>query len=42
MTRTHFEELKVYQLAETLADEIWTVVAKWEHFAKSTVGPTDR
>ncbi|PYS85864.1 MAG: four helix bundle protein [Acidobacteria bacterium] len=38
MTRTHFEELKVYQLAETLADEIWNVVAKWEHFAKSTVG----
>ena len=38
MIRTHFEELKVYQLAETLADEIWNVVAKWEHFAKSTVG----
>lgn len=38
MTRTHFEELKVYQLAETLADEIWVVVAKWEYFAQSTVG----
>jgi four helix bundle protein len=38
MTRTHFEELKVYQLAETLADEIWNVAARWDHFAKSTVG----
>lgn len=38
MARTHFEELKVYQLSETLADEIWDIVAKWDHFSKSTVG----
>jgi four helix bundle protein len=38
MARTHFENLQVYQLAERLADEVWEVVTKWNHFAKSTVG----
>ena len=33
-----FEELRVYQLAETLSDEVWEIVACWEEFAKSTVG----
>ncbi len=36
--RTSFENLKVYNLGEKLADEVWTVVTGWEHFAKSTVG----
>ena len=34
----HFERLRVYQLAEKLADEIWSVVIAWEFFAKNTVG----
>jgi four helix bundle protein len=38
MTRTNFENLQVYQLAERLADEIWDVVVVWEPFAKDTVG----
>jgi len=38
MARTAFENLRVYRLAEQLADEIWTVVLEWPHFAKDTVG----
>ncbi len=33
-----FEQLRVYQLSENLADEIWTIVRKWDPFAKETVG----
>jgi len=38
MVRTNFENLQVYRLGEKLADEVWTVVAGWEQFAKTTVG----
>jgi four helix bundle protein len=38
MARTNFEKLRVYQLAEKLADRIWRVVVKWDYFAKATVG----
>ena len=38
MPRTHFENLKVYQLAEKLADEIWEIVIKWDYLAKNPVG----
>jgi four helix bundle protein len=38
MGRTAFENLKVYQLAEGLADEVWNIVMKWEPFAKRTIG----
>jgi len=38
MERTNFEKLHVYQLAEKLADEIWSVVLGWDFFAKDTVG----
>ena len=38
MPATHFENLKVYQLAEQLADEIWEIVRKWEHLPRNTVG----
>ena len=30
--------MEVYQLAEKLADEVWAIVIKWEHFAKTTIG----
>ena len=36
--KTAFENLRVYQLAEKLADEIWDLVLSWDDFAKDTVG----
>src|ERR1019366_6085600 len=36
--RTSFENLQVYKLGDKLADEVWAVVSRWEHFAKSKVG----
>lgn len=38
MASVGFVELKVYQLAEKLADEVWGIVRKWDLFAKDTVG----
>ncbi len=38
MAKTHFENLQVYKLSEDLADEIWGIVATWDHLAKTTVG----
>ncbi|HYJ87507.1 MAG TPA: hypothetical protein VEW46_15710 [Pyrinomonadaceae bacterium] len=38
MERTNFERLRVYKLAENLADRIWEVVLKWEYLPKDTVG----
>ena len=38
MTKTAFENLRVYQLAEKLGDLAWDVAAKWDYLAKSTIG----
>jgi four helix bundle protein len=38
MERTNFERLRVYKLAENLADGIWHVVRSWDYLAKETVG----
>src|SRR5438128_5219574 len=38
MPKTNFENLRVYQLAEALADEIWEIVIKWDQLARNTVG----
>ena len=38
MERTRFENLRVYQMSEELADEIWEIVLGWDNFAKDTVG----
>lgn len=38
MARTNFEKLRVYKLAEKLADEIWSVLVGWDPFASHTVG----
>jgi len=38
MERTNFEKLRVYKLAETLADGIWDVVRAWDYLARDTVG----
>ena len=32
------EELEVYQLAEQVADLVWSVCRKWETFSKNTIG----
>ena len=32
------EELRVYQLSMSLADEVWDIVINWDHFAKDVVG----
>ena len=37
-TTRGFENLRVYQLAEEIADEIWPIVGNWDQFAKDTVG----
>ena len=38
MARSNFESLRVYQLAEELADRIWEIVLGWNIFARDTVG----
>lgn len=38
MTRTNFEKLRVYRLAEKLADQVWEVVHRWDNFSRDTVG----
>ncbi len=38
MARTNFENLRVYQLSETLADEVWDIATSWHDFARRTVG----
>lgn len=38
MARTQFENLRVYQLAEQLADVIWEIVGRWTEFPRATVG----
>jgi four helix bundle protein len=36
--KTNFEKLRVYKLAESLADGIWSVVLTWDFLARDTVG----
>jgi len=38
VSKTNFENLRVYQLSEILADEVWTIVTNWKYFEKDTVG----
>lgn len=38
MEKTGFENLRVYQLAEKLADFIWELVIQWDYLAQDTVG----
>jgi four helix bundle protein len=38
MPSLRFQDLKVYQLAEELADAVWAIVEKWNNFARDTVG----
>ncbi|HLO48147.1 MAG TPA: four helix bundle protein [Kamptonema sp.] len=34
----NFQTLKVYKLAEKIANQIWLIVEKWDYFAKDTIG----
>lgn len=36
--KSNFEQLRVYRLAEELADEVWNVACTWDSFAKATLG----
>jgi four helix bundle protein len=38
MERTGFENLRVYRLAEDIADLVWEIVIKWDWLPKDTVG----
>lgn len=38
MSYNRIEDLEVYMLAEEFSNEIWNIAAKWDYFAKDTVG----
>jgi four helix bundle protein len=38
MATKDFAELKVYRIAEDLADEVWRIVKNWDRLAQDTVG----
>lgn len=38
MARSDVEKLRVYRLAEELADQIWSIVIRWGDFARETIG----
>src|SRR5437016_11023233 len=38
MARVNFVNLRIYQLSEKLADQIWDLVSLWDSFARDTVG----
>ncbi|HXT62239.1 MAG TPA: four helix bundle protein [Pyrinomonadaceae bacterium] len=38
MTKANFENLRIYQLSEKLADQVWNAVTRWDSLAKDTVG----
>jgi len=35
---TALEELSIFKIADELSDKIWNIVAKWDYFAKKTIG----
>lgn len=37
-TKLRLEELKVYNQAMKIGEEIWGIVIKWDYFAKDTMG----
>lgn len=38
MSRSNFENLRVYRLAEEIADIIWQIAFGWNNFARDTLG----
>jgi four helix bundle protein len=38
MTRENFANLRIYQLSDKLADQVWHCVSHWNTFAQDTIG----
>jgi len=38
MARVNFENLRIYELSENLADKVWDSVLRWDGLARDTVG----
>ena len=38
MATARFQDLRVYQVAEELADALWPIARGWDYFAQNTVG----
>ncbi len=38
MEKSSFEDLRIFQLSEKLADLIWDIVINWNYFEKDTIG----
>jgi hypothetical protein len=38
MTRANFANLRIYQLSDKLADQVWHCVSHWNTFAQDTIG----
>jgi four helix bundle protein len=38
MSKSKFEDLEIYRLAEKLSDIIWEIVIKWDYLPKRTIG----
>jgi four helix bundle protein len=38
MAFLRFEDLRIFQLAEKLCDDIWAIAISWKYFEKNTVG----
>jgi hypothetical protein len=38
MITAKLQDLEIYQLSMQLAEHIWAIVIKWDHFAKEVVG----
>ena len=36
--KTNFEKLRIYELAEAIADQIWAIATSWDSFSQNTVG----
>jgi len=38
MAKTNFENLRIYQLSEKVADSVWEIVSSWNRLSQDTVG----
>lgn len=36
--KSNFEKLRIYELAEAIADQIWAIATSWDSFSQNTVG----
>jgi four helix bundle protein len=38
MAYSNFINLRIYQLSESLSDEIWDIITQWSYFQKEAIG----